>query len=104
MAHAFGVTGQPMGVSESTEPYYYVPQYLPYYPTAATIWARVVQVPCEKAADGKLTCEGYNWTPDMGRAEYLFIMPKIKQPTVVTNTIIKETTILKEVPIKKGKE
>lgn len=102
-ASAVEITGQPMGVHESAEPYYYVPQYLPYYPTAATIWARVIEVPCEKAADGKVTCEGYNWTPNMGRAEYLFIMPKIKQPTTVTNTII-NNTVIKEVPVKKGKE
>ena len=102
-ASAVDITGQPMGVQESTEPYYSVPQYLPYYPTAAVIWPRVVEVPCEQGADGKMICEGYNWTPAMGRAEYLFIMPKLKKAPTVTNTII-NNTVIKEVPVKKGNE
>lgn len=108
-AESFEVNGQALGTDNSDEPYYHVPQYMPYYPTAAVIWPRVVEVPCTRAADGKVTCEGYNWTPDMGRAEYLFIVPKIKNPpqccqnTKVENKVI-EKIIYKEVPVKKGKE
>ena len=48
----------------------HVPQYMPGYPTAATIWPRVVTVKCRATK-----CEGYTITPDMGRGEYLFILP-----------------------------
>jgi hypothetical protein len=46
---------------------YHVPQFLPYYPTAATIWPRVIEVKCKGAQ-----CDGYDWTPDMGRGEYVY--------------------------------
>jgi hypothetical protein len=81
----------------------HAPQYMPNYPTAATIWPRVVEVPCTKAANGDLNCAGYNWTPAMGRGEYLFVTPKVIEPvkpTVVTVT--KE--VLVEVPAKPKKE
>src|SRR5262249_25092646 len=55
----------------------HAPQYMPYNPTAATIWPRVVEVPCTKEASGDLTCAGYNWSPSLGRGEYLFIAPKV---------------------------
>lgn len=56
---------------------YHVPQYLPGYPTAATIWPRVIDVPCTRAAGGELQCQGYNWLPKFGRGEYLFFRPVI---------------------------
>jgi len=89
----------------------HAPQYMPYHPTAATIWPRVVEVPCTKAADGKLNCAGYNWNSSMGRAEYLFVAPRVVEPTptemiVITKTrevpVIREVLI--EVPAKKKKE
>ncbi|HEY2255869.1 MAG TPA: hypothetical protein VGI11_09550 [Variovorax sp.] len=46
---------------------WHAPQYLPGFPTAATIWPRVVDVPCVKDV-----CAGYSITPAMGRGEYLF--------------------------------
>jgi hypothetical protein len=49
---------------------YQVPGYMPGYPTAATIFPRVVQVRC--GADG---CEGYTITPAIGRGEYVFVQP-----------------------------
>jgi hypothetical protein len=53
---------------------YHVPQYLPGSPTSAMLWARVIQVPCHR--EGDLTrCEGYHWSPAMGRAEYLYFTP-----------------------------
>ena len=78
---------------------YHAPQYMPGYPTAATLWPRVIDVPCTKIGDN-ITCNGYNWTPDMGRGEYLMIHPMIVEPTkpiVVTNTVT--NTIVKEVPV-----
>lgn len=54
---------------------YHVPQYLPGSPTAATIWPRVIDVPCARASSGELLCQGYEWLPKFGRAEYLFFRP-----------------------------
>lgn len=88
----------------------HAPQYMPYYPTAATIWPRAVEVPCTKVG-ADLKCAGYNWTPSLGRSEYLFVVPKVKESTptemiVITNTrevpVIRE--VLVEVPVKKKKE
>ena len=50
---------------------WHVPQYMPGFPTAATIWPRVVDVRC--AEDN--ACTGYLITPAMGRGEYLFFRP-----------------------------
>ncbi len=58
---------------------YHAPQYPPGHPTAATIWPRVVEVPCKKEGD-KLLCEGYQWLPAMGRGEYLYFKPVVAQP------------------------
>src|SRR5262249_40966459 len=91
---------------------YHAPQYLPYYPTAAPIWPRVVEVQCtrlpihhakpEDARKGApLKCEGYHWTPAMGRAEYLFVTPKVVEPVapvVITKEVmVPGPVILKEV-------
>lgn len=86
------------------------PQYMPHFPTAATIWPRVIEVNC--TVDRK--CEGYNWAPSMGRAEYLFVTPRMvvpPKPVIVEKIVEKivvvpgpERIILKEVPIKKLKE
>lgn len=54
---------------------YHVPQYLPGTPTAATIWPRVIEVPCTRDAGGTLLCRGYEWLPEYGRGEYLFFRP-----------------------------
>lgn len=85
---------------------FHAPQYMPGFPTAATLWPRIVDVRCDKTATG-LNCDGYHWTPDLGRGEYLMIHPIIKEPApVVTNTIVKEVPVivLKEVPVKPKKE
>jgi hypothetical protein len=79
--------------------YYHVPQDMPYYPTAAVIWPRVVELQCEKIK-GNLVCEGYHWAPKLGRGEYLFVVPKLKEvpkPVVVQAPPI---VIYKEVPRK----
>ena len=52
---------------------WHVPQYLPGYPTAATIWPRVIFLQC--TAD---LCAGYTITPEVGRGEYLFFVPADK--------------------------
>jgi hypothetical protein len=99
-------SGQPgaSGVENATKwdnDIYHAPQYMPGYPTAAVLYPRIVDVQCTKSSTG-LNCKGYNWTPDMGRAEYLMIrttvVPEVKPvaPIVVTNTV----TIIKEVPVK----
>lgn len=60
---------------------YHVPQYLPGLPTAASIWPRVIDVPCTALASGGLRCQGYHWTPAMGRAEYLYFRPVLVTAT-----------------------
>jgi hypothetical protein len=71
-----GEPGQP-GFENATAVYnnvYHAPQYLPGFPTAATIWPRVIEVPCRQVG-ASLQCEGYHWTPRMGRGEYLYFTP-----------------------------
>ena len=87
--------------------YLHVPQYMPAFPTAATIWPRVVEVTCIKGEG--LKCQGYAWTPKMGRGEYLFIKTIIVEPQ--TPVVVKEVvtvTVEKPYPvyveIKKKKE
>lgn len=85
---------------------FHAPQYMPGFPTAATLWPRIVDVPCVKVG-ADLNCDGYHWTPDMGRGEYLMFRPVVKDvPAPVTNTIIREVPVivLKEVPAKKKAE
>lgn len=52
---------------------YHVASYLPYSPTSATIWPRVVEVECR----GRV-CDPYDWKPSDGRAEYVYFRPKQK--------------------------
>lgn len=99
---------------------YHAPQYMAAYPTAATIWPRVVDVQCirvgtsvqalvdkngetrEVISQPKLKCQGYEWTPKMGRGEYLFFRPQIVEPEPVAPVVeIRERTIIREVPQKK---
>lgn len=83
----------------------HAPQYMPNYPTAATIWPRVVEVPCTETKAGDLDCTGYSWSPALGRGEYLFITPKVVEPVepqIVTVEKIREVFV--EVPVKKKKE
>lgn len=90
---------------------YHAPQYLPYSPTSATIYPRVIEVPCtlepsSEHTNGVLNCEGYHWNPSMGRAEYLFFSPKIiaKQEPIIKEVQIPGPVIYKEVPVKKKRE
>ena len=98
---------------------FHAPQYMPGYPTAATIFPRVLDVEC--VSNGKTSiddlmhdrnavhCIGYHWSPEMGRAEYLFIRPHVVTPPapVVVEKIVEkpvERIVLKEVPPKKNGE
>lgn len=60
---------------------YHAPQYMPGYPTARSVWARVIEVPCDRGADGRLQCKGYQWSPALGRGEYLFFKPVVLAAT-----------------------
>src|SRR5690606_18854143 len=53
---------------------YHAPQYLPGSPTSAALWARTIPVRCVRT-EGEVRCEGYHWTPAMGRGEYLYFTP-----------------------------
>lgn len=62
---------------------FHAPNYLPGYPTAATLWPRVVHVPCQRdEANGELICAGYGVSPLRGEYIYLrpFIEPKPQPP------------------------
>lgn len=62
---------------------YHVPNYLPGFPTAATIWPREVPIACEPDAEtGKPTCTGYRVQPAIGRGEYIFVRPVAKAVVV----------------------
>lgn len=58
---------------------YHVPNYLPGFPTAATIWPREVPIECEQdSVTGEPVCTGYRVHPAIGRGEYIFIRPVAK--------------------------
>lgn len=58
---------------------YHVPNYLPGFPTAATIWPRELPIECESDPfTGGPSCTGYRVLPAVGRGEYLFIRPVMK--------------------------
>ncbi|CAN5537459.1 hypothetical protein BH10PSE16_BH10PSE16_29910 [soil metagenome] len=59
---------------------YHAPQYMPGYPTAATLFPRVVPISCIQNETG-IHCKGYHWLAEMGRAEYLMIRPVIVRET-----------------------
>ncbi len=64
---------------------YHVPNYLPGFPTAATIWPRELPLDCEPDADsGKPSCSGFEVYPATGRGEYLFVRPMLKTVPLVT--------------------
>lgn len=86
------VNGHPMGYNNLDGGRIKGNDYLPYYPTAASIWARTIQIPC-KVENGVTVCEGYSWKPEYGRAEYLFVEPVVveeKQPDCPAQIIVQE--------------
>jgi hypothetical protein len=60
---------------------YHVPNYLPGFPTAATLWPREVPTACEMAG-GRTVCTGYGVHLATGRGEYIFVRPVVKAPPV----------------------
>lgn len=85
--------------------YYHVPQYMPNFPTAATIWPRVIEVGCKKTLAG-VVCDGYHWSPEFGRGEYLFFVPKMKEEPVIPKILppAPSQIVYIEVPDKKKGE
>lgn len=72
----------------------HAPQYLPYYPTAGVVWPRVEELQCREVS-GAVVCDGYEWKPAMGRAEYLYVKPVIQKPVQTPPPkIIEKTTII----------
>lgn len=58
---------------------FHAPNYLPGHPTAASLWPRVVRVPCRHdAKSGSLLCDGYDISPLRG--EYLYVRPFVPKP------------------------
>lgn len=80
----------------------HTPNYMPGYPTATTLWPRVVRVPCVKGVDGKLYCDQFDWTPADGRGEYIYYTPMVKEPAYCPPS--PPVVVYKEVPVKKKKE
>lgn len=88
--------------------YYHLPQHLSGYPTAAVLWPRVVEVECDKVGD-RLVCDGYHWTPRLGRAEYVMLLPRLRQPPPppAPPPVVRccePQVIYREVPVKKKAE
>lgn len=87
---------------------YHAPQYLSAYPTAGTLWPRVIDVQCDKTVKGYV-CDGYNWLPAMGRGEYLYIRPSLRPVPRIVEKLVPTPVIVEKpypvyVEIKKKKE
>lgn len=74
--------------------YWHAPEYMPGFPTSATLWPRVVEVPCQEVS-GKMMCDQINWTPDFGRGEYVYIKP-YKKPAPVVVEVVKPVYVEKK--------
>jgi hypothetical protein len=93
---AVGMTAGTAEALHVADGQYHAPNYLPGFPTAATIWPREVSVECTSDTVGKLTCGGYGLHPGMGRGEYIFVRPTIravpppveKQPPMPEPTVV----------------
>ncbi|MDB5772817.1 MAG: hypothetical protein JWM42_3191 [Burkholderia sp.] len=58
---------------------YHVPNHLPGFPTAATLWPRELPVECDRdPAAGAATCIGYQGHAALGRGEYIFMRPYVR--------------------------
>lgn len=92
--HQLGSGSPGLGVAEQAVQIegemFHAPQYMPDYPTARVLWPRVVHVDCKRSVSrtSMLTCDGYNWLPELGRGEYLFFIPNIvKAPEPVISYV-----------------
>jgi hypothetical protein len=76
---ADGVTTGTEAAHAVVDGLYHVPNYMPGFPTAATIWPRELPVECEsEIADASPHCTGYRVLPEVGRGEYIFVRPYAK--------------------------
>lgn len=94
---------------------HHVPGMMPNYPTAAVLWPRIIRVECVME-EGKMKCDYPARSPDVRRGEYILYEPVFKKepvqqviiqqtPTeVIVKEVVKEVTIIKEVPPKKIRE
>lgn len=85
---AAGMTGTE-AASPVADGLYHVPNHMPGFPTAATIWPRELPLECEvDPASGEPTCHGYRVLPTVGRGEYIFVRPyaKAAPPPAVVQT------------------
>jgi hypothetical protein len=94
---------------------HHVPGMLPGHPTAATLWPRIIRVECTME-DGKMKCDYPARTPSVGRGEYVMYEPVFKKEPiqqviiqqtpaeVIVKEVVKEVTVIKEVPPKKIRE
>lgn len=85
---------------------YHVPGAMPGFPTAATLWPRVVPVECNKN-NGKVVCGGYDVNLSQGRGEYIYIQPSVSEkPTALEppQQLISTQPIPEPVIIKKFKK
>jgi hypothetical protein len=77
---------------------FFVPGYLPGYPTAAVLWDRVIDVNCKKVVGG-LSCDGSALHDQQvaNRGEYILYRPVIQNPPVkVIEKPIEKTIIIKD--------
>lgn len=95
----FKGSNQVYDVTTHNDGIYFTPQYLPGFPTAATIWPRVVDVKCKKIGIDTV-CDGYQWRPEYGRGEYLMFRPVIQKQ----QPLAKPRIVYVEVPPKKKKQ
>lgn len=85
---------------------FHVLQYMPGFPTAATLWPTVIKHNCNIP---NKDCELFDYKPSYGRAEYLFFRPfeEKESPVPVVNCCEKDRNpivIYKEVPVKPIKQ
>lgn len=85
---------------------FHVPQYMPGFPTAATLWPTVIKHNCYIP---NKDCDLFDYKPSYGRAEYLFFRPyeEKEPPAPVVNCCEKDRNpivIYKEVPVKAKKQ
>jgi hypothetical protein len=70
--------GQSVGYSEATpvsDGLYQVPGFMPYEPSAGTMWPRVIDVKCMSKA-GVWYCTGYHIDGVLGRGEDIYVRPE----------------------------
>lgn len=73
---AVGETNGTEAAEHVADGLYHAPNFLPGFPTAATIWPREVPITCDlDRTTQRKTCSGYRVIPAIGRGEYIFVRP-----------------------------